>query len=207
MRTGRRRLSGLPLLALLTSACAHTVTVVTPAPSPATPGLHARLPVVVEYVGVRSEGIATNLRDVFINRVVARVRDTGFFPEVYEPERAYEAPADSLRLSVEIEQTEETGNRFVVTTKVAIVLCSFLLLTPVLPLRYDFAADLTATLAEPDGGEHVYRGKASGWVRYFVLSDPLRAGDDTRRAVVDRALDLLLHDLTRDEELATLASP
>lgn len=207
MRATRRRLAALSVLALFSNACAHTVTVTTAAPSNATPALQGRLPVVVEYVGIRTDGIAVNIRNVFVNRVVARVRETGFFPEVYEPERAHEAPAESLRLSVEIEQTEKTENRFVGTTKVALLMLSFLSLTPVLPFRYEFAADLTATLSGSDEREHLYHGQASGWVRYLILSDPLRAGDDTRQAVVNRALDLLLHDLTRDEELAALGPP
>lgn len=201
-----RRLA-LSLVAALSTACAHTVTVATPAPADARPALHGRLPVVVDYVGVRTDGIAGNIRSVFVNRVVTRVRETGFFPEVYEPERGHEAPAESLRLAVEIVQTEKTENRFVGTTKVALAMISFLALTPVLPFHYEFAADLTATLTGPDVEARVYRGRASGSARYLVLSDPLRAGDETRRAVVDRALDLVLDDLTRDGALAALGPP
>lgn len=205
MNSARRALLAWQLLAALTVGCAFTVSVAPAPPAASTPPLRSKLPVAIDYVGVRFDGLASGVSNPLLLRIATDLRETEFFPRVFDSAHAHEAPEESLRLSLAIEQTEDLGYPLLGFLRFTLVAASLLLLDPLFPAHYDYTAALTATLTTGSGWERVYHAEASGSTRYSMfLSNPWRVGRDTRNAVMARAFELLTHEIVSDAGLAAV---
>lgn len=196
------------LLALLCAGCAHTVRLDTPPPASRAATRASAQSVAIDTVAVRLGDDPMNVSDELLLLVANRLRRSGLFTSVYEPTVSHEAPSDALRLALDVQQTDHLENPVVGTLKALFVIASVHLLAPALPFRYGYEAELDATFERQGGSAWSYRSHAAGSVSYpMTFSDPRRAGIDTRTAVLDRALELLLDQVARDPSFAAAPAP
>lgn len=198
----RRRSTAL-LAALLLSGCAHTIRIDTPAPAAAAT---ARIPgpaIVIDVVSVRNADGPLDVSDELLLLVANRLRRSGLFATVYEPAVSHESPPEALRLALDVRHTDHPEPVATGMLKALLVVATVHLLAPVLPYTYGYEADLDATFSGANGFERSHRSHAAGSARYpLTFSDPRRVGIETRHAVLDRALELLLDAVAHDPELA-----
>jgi len=198
----------LALVALIACGCAHTIRVETPPPAAPAPARTAGPPVAIDSVAVRNADGPLNVSDELLLQVANRLRRSGLFATVYEPAVSHEAPPEVLRLTLDLRHTDHPEPMSTGMLKALLVFATVHLLAPALPYRYGYEADLDATFAGPRRWERSYHSHAEGSVRYpLTFSDPYRAGVETRSAVIDRALELLLHTIASDPEFVSGPAP
>ena len=202
----RRRAGGsLAFVALLACGCAHTIRVETPPPAAPAPARPAGPSVAIDSVAVRNADGPLDVSDELLLQVANRLRRSGLFATVYESAVSHEAPPEALRLTLDVRHTDHPEPMGRGMLKALLVVATVHLLAPALPYEYGYEADLDATFAGPQRWERSYRSHAEGSVRYpLTFSDPYRAGVETRTAVIDRALELLLHAVASDPEFASV---
>lgn len=198
MSEARRRLTthgaGLAAL-LLVSSCAHSIDVPTPTP-PALPEVQGTgLPAVLDYVYARLDGTPANVSPQLVELILTRLRKTGLYTSVYEPDVALEAPARAIHLSLELDQSEQVENMASGMLKAVFVIYSLGLLAPVLPYHYSYEVRMVVTVEGEDGGRK-YEGAAAGLARYpLIFSSPWKILPETQAKVLGRALDRLAYEL------------
>jgi hypothetical protein len=196
------RLLALAGFACLASGCAHTIEVPTAPPPPPPPVTRAGPPASFEYVGVTFDGAPSNVSDELLLGIATRLRKSGLFAAVFEPAVSHEAPPGALRLSLQVDQREELEGTASGMLKAIFVIYSIGLLSPLLPYHYAYEVRVGARLEGAGGWGRSYEGRASGVASYDSLfSDAQRVGVETRSRVLARALEWLVWEMARDEEL------
>lgn len=174
-------------------------------PAPEAHAAPAGLPLLVELVEARRNGLPELIDDSLANRVAMDFRQTGAFPYVLEPVDAHRAPRDALRALLLLEETEDphsVANGF----KAFATGISLFLLTPMFFYDYDTELSAEATLRTCDGWSKRYMSRASGSLRNGLFHGEERSPNALRAGVMERALTPLVAEVARDAELHARAA-
>lgn len=194
----------LALLALLTLGCANQITWAqdsTPR-GPWRPAFPA--PLVVDWIETRRAGFETNPDAESIAFCVARLREAGLFSEVYEPRRAWTAPAGNFRLALRIDESYDR-HAGATGTKLVIAIVTGALPSLFVPFYADDRVVVDGELRTPAGARRSYRVQRAAGIRSFLLGGLTHAERQLRGELWSEALWALAAAISDDA--AALASP
>jgi hypothetical protein len=111
----------------------------------------------------------TNLK--VINRFQKKLYETNLFSAV-NTEMPFNAPSEFVRLSLYVNNREDLhlGSRMV---KSFFIASTLFLLSPVLPLTYDFGQNIELEVERPDGKTKRYVASGNGTVKNHALANPV----------------------------------
>jgi hypothetical protein len=82
---------------------------------------------------------------------------------------------------------------------------SMFILTPLLPLEYDYGTMMTLELERPDGTSHLYQAQAQGTAYYHLFGATPLAIEELRDEVIENCLAQLQRELVKDREFVQAA--
>lgn len=138
-----------------------------------------------------------------VKYLVKRLRETGRFSKVYEPDQAKDAPADSVRLRLKVQETVGYGGG--AFAKAVVVGLTFCLTEPLFWIECTGQCVMRATVSLPDGRERTYKAQTDGVVAFNYFYGFGKALRQTDAAVISNAFGSILSQMRNDAELAMLA--
>lgn len=140
------------------------------------------------------------------NHVLERLAQTDLFGQILYPAHTVSPsvpPATHATVLIDTQQDPHPGTA---ALKGIVIGASMFLLTPVLPLHYDYGARLTLELERPDGTTHRYQAHTHGTASYHLFGATPLILDELRTQVLDQGFRHLQQALIRDRDLAQTAA-
>lgn len=140
----------------------------------------------------------TNASVEFQKRLLRHIKGTGIFNSVAEEMPA--AKPDrwvNFALKSNEAQDRNQGSNMV---KGFFIGFTFWLLTPVLPLSYNFESDMTLHATRWDGKSRSYHAKGGGNAKYHYFANPAAAGSELRAQITNNNINSLMSQLVQDAD-------
>ena len=200
----------LLVLAIASTGCSRwmQITGVPPselAPVADTAGAVGPIPAVVTGIQVTQNGTRQVATPELERRVLDRLVHTGLFGRLLYPAYAEDPPSrEHVRatLTVDTQSDPHSGGA---AFKGIVIGASMFLLTPLLPLEYDYGAIMTLEVNRPDGTSHRYKAQARGTAFYHLFGATPLAIEELRAEVIETCLAQLQRDLVKDREFVQAA--
>ncbi|GKS58158.1 hypothetical protein YTPLAS18_16850 [Nitrospira sp.] len=157
-----------------------------------------RVPAVVTGIAVSQNGSAMPPAVELERRVLDTLAETHLFSRLVYPEYGATDPLDQhvrAKLSVALFPEPHSG---AAAWKGIVIGASMFLLTPVLPLEYEYGARMTLDLEHEDGRTHRYTATAEGIAHYHLFGATHLAVDELEAKILDTCLTQLQRELVKD---------
>ncbi len=185
-------------LALL-SGCATYLRFDPAAPPAISASALPSLPLVIELVEVRDEGVPQLVNESLTNRVAMEFRQARIFESVIEPVDLHRAPATAVRATFTFATTRHApATNWIGAMATGL---SLLVLTPVFVYDFEARTDIDAALRSCDGWSKHFASHASGALRTRFIAEDARTEDALLGGVLERALGGLVAEIGSDPEL------
>ncbi len=162
--------------------------------------LHERVPAALGVVRMLRNGAPLDPSVAYDRRVVSALHETQLFSYMIYPDHGQPALLDgqkyvAVRLSVsETVDRHAGGNAF----KGFVIGASMFLLTPVLPLEYGYASQMTLELQRWDGETKHYFAASEGTASYQLFGATPLLTEELKGQVTERCLNSLMAQLVSD---------
>ena len=171
-------------------------------PSSITAGLTTleRVPAVLTGIAVTQNGSAMPPAADLERRVLDTLAETQLFSRLVYPEYGASAPLDQhvrAKLSVALFPEPHAG---AAAWKGIVIGASMFLLTPVLPLEYEYGARMTLDLEHKDGRTHRYTAIAEGIAHYHLFGATHLAADELEAKILETCLTQLQREIVKDRQ-------
>lgn len=147
---------------------------------------------------VKSNGQEVNASSEFHKRFVANLKDARVFESVVSDMPATK-PEKYVNLSLAVNENQDT-NQGANVAKGFFIGLSLYLLTPVLPLSYDFESEMLLNATRWDGKSKQYSAKGNGSASYQLFANARMAGSEVRAKVTNNNLNALMNQLVQDTD-------
>ncbi|MGE3152131.1 MAG: hypothetical protein AB7G48_10865 [Nitrospiraceae bacterium] len=209
-RRARMIMTLLMLLAVTFTGCSRWMQINGAAPTDLPPAAHTAgepgsIPAVITGIVVTQNGTRQAATPDLERRVLDRLAKTELFGRLLYPAYAEDAPSrEHVRatLTVEAHSDPHAGGA---AFKGIVIGASMFLLTPLLPLEYDYGTLMTLELARPDGTSHLYQAQAQGTAYYHLFGATPLAIEELRDEVIEHCLVQLQRELVKDREFVQAA--
>jgi hypothetical protein len=199
-------LRGLACLLLVAPlGCAGHLTFEPPVPERGAGPARIAQPVVVDFVELKKNDLPQSIDEGLANRVAMNLRRSGRFARVFDPIDAHAAPRDAVHATFSFDAREDrhsVANGF----KGLLTWLSLFLLSPALQYELDTELRLETLLRTCDGWSKRFTSRVDGSLRGPLFSPEHRSEFALRNGAIERALDLAVAEIGRDEELAARAT-
>ena len=145
---------------------------------------------------VKSNGHEVNASSEFQKRFMVHIKDTNIFSSVAQDMPAIK-PDKYVSFVLESDENQES-NQGANAVKGFFIGATFFLLTPVIPLSYDFESDMHLIAARGDGKTKQYSAKGKGSASYQLYANAAMAGQEVRAEVTNNNINSLMSQLTLD---------
>jgi hypothetical protein len=147
---------------------------------------------------VKSNGQDVNASSEFHKRFVINLKDTNIFESVvFDMPTA--KPEKYVNFTLSVNENQDT-NQGANMAKGFFIGLTLYLLTPVLPLSYDFESEMLLNATRWDGKTKQYVTKGKGSASYHLFANPIMAGQEVRNKVTNNNLNALMNQLIRDTD-------
>lgn len=163
-----------------------------------TPVEVARIPAVLSSITVSQNGAAMPPAGELERRVLDSLAETQLFSRLIYPGYLAQPPAEPhvrAKLAVTLTPNPHAGSA---AWKGIVIGASMFLLTPVLPLDYEYGASVTLDLEREDGATHRYSTHAEGIAHYHLFGATHLAADELKAKVIDTCFTQLQRQLVQD---------
>lgn len=164
-----------------------------------------RVPAVLSSVTVSQNGAAMPPAGELERRVLDSLAETQLFSRLIYPGYLAQPPAEPYvraKLSVTLTPNPHAG---AAAWKGILIGASMFLLTPVLPLEYEYGASITLDLEREDGATHRYSTHAEGIAHYHLFGATHLAADELKAKVIDTCFTQLQRELIKDRTFVQAA--
>jgi hypothetical protein len=176
-----------------------------PPPAAHTAGAVGPIPAVVTSILVTQNGTRQVATPELERRVLDRLAHTELFGRLLYPAYAEDPPSrEHVRATLSV-QTHSDPHSGGAALKGIVIGASMFLLTPLLPLEYDYGAAMTLEIERPDGTSHRYNAHAEGTAFYHLFGATPLATEELRAEVLESCLDQLQRELVKDREFVQAA--
>ncbi len=159
----------------------------------------ARVPVVLHTLFIEQNGAPLNPNADLDRRLVSALYDTGVFSQLLFPAHAQPPLGDRkhvvARLSMRQTVDSHAGQA---AFKGFLIGASMFLATPLLPLEYDYEAQMTLDLQRWDGQLRQYQASSKGTAYYHLFGATPLAVEELKGQVIERCLLALKDQLLKD---------
>lgn len=179
---------------------AANVTADAQGPVPTTRVPSGQVQAVLTAISVSQNGAVIAPAGDLERRVLDALAETQLFSKLTYPNYREAAPSDEhirAKLAVALFPDPHAGTA---ALKGIAIGASMFLLTPVLPLEYEYAARMTLELEREDGTTHRYNVGAEGSAHYYLFGATHLAADELKAKIVDACLTQLQRELVRDRQ-------
>jgi len=156
-----------------------------------------QVPLVMERVRISRNGAPQDPSTGTEQRTLGVLQDLGLFSHL-SPATADPPAAEKIvraRLSFDEAIDPHAGDA---AWKGIVIGASMFLLTPLIPLEYDYAAHVTLELERWDGQIKRYESQSAGTARYHLFGATPIMIDELKGHVTESCLTMLAHQLVRD---------
>ena len=191
---------GLILITLF--GCSHWIEMASP-PTDANeqpPQLIARdeqVPLILDRIHSSRNGAPQNSSAETEQRILSSLADVGLFSHLASANSATEAVGKTVRAKLRVDEAIDphAGGA---ALKGIVIGASMYLLTPFLPLEYDYSAHLTLELERWDGEIKRYESQAAGTARYHLFGATPIVIDELKGHVTETCLTELARQIVKD---------
>jgi len=165
-----------------------------------------QVPLVVDAVGITRNGSPQNLSLETEQRVLRTLRETGLFSHLGGTNSA-EPPASEKFIRARLlfdEAIDPHGSQAV--WKGLVIGASMFILTPFIPLEYDYAAHVTLELERWDGQVKRYESQSAGTAHYQLFGTTPLMIDELKGHVTESCLTALMQQMVHDTTFYTASS-
>jgi len=153
---------------------------------------------IMDDLHVTSNGQAVDANEAFQKRFMTNLKDTHMFSKVAaETPDAQHDKLVNFALSVAENQNTNQGAN---AAKGFFIGASLYLLTPVLPLSYDFSQDVMLNVTRSDGRSKRYTANGKGEARYHLFGNAAMAGSEVRGQIINNNLTSLINQIKQDAD-------
>lgn len=153
---------------------------------------------VLNDLKTKSNGQEVNASVDFQRRFIAHLKDTAVFESV-SAESPSIKPSKYVSLTFESNENQEP-NQGLNVFKGFIIGGTFYLLTPVIPLSYDFESLMTLSALRSDGRIKKYEAKGSGNAKYHLFANAAMAGSELRAEITNNNINSLMNQIATDAD-------
>ncbi|BEH09648.1 MULTISPECIES: hypothetical protein [Geobacter] len=153
---------------------------------------------VMNDLRVKSNGQEVNASSEFQKRFVTNLKDTKIFESVIT-DMPTTKPEKYVNFALTVNENQDT-NQGANVAKGFFIGLSLYLLTPVLPLSYDFDSEMLLNATRWDGKTKQYVAKGQGSASYHLFANAPMAGGEVRAKITNNNLNALMNQLVRDTE-------
>lgn len=147
---------------------------------------------------VKQNGLDVNASTDFQKRFATALKDTKLFESVLvEPTTSM--PSRHVTFSLKVNENQDT-NQGANVTKGFIIGLSLYVLTPIIPLSYDFESEMILQAARWDGKTKDYTAKGKGSAGYHLFANAPVAGNELRAVITNNNVNALMNQLVNDLE-------
>jgi len=191
------------LIVTLTTGCARWIEIRATADSSQEPSVQViarneQVPLVLDDVDITRNGSPQNLSLETEQRVLGTLRKTGLFSRLGGTDSA-EPPASEkfirARLLFDEAIDSHAGDA---AWKGIVISASMFILTPFIPLEYDYAAHVTLELERWDGQVKRYESQSAGTAHYQLFGTTPLMIDELKGHVTESCLTALLQQMVLD---------
>ncbi len=157
-----------------------------------------RVPAVLSSIAVSQNGAAMPPAGELERRVLDSLAETQLFSRLIYPGYLAQTPAEPhvrAKLAVTLSPNPHAG---AAAWKGIVIGASMFLLTPVLPLEYEYGASVTLELEREDGATHRYSTHAEGIAHYHLFGATHLAADELKAKVIDSCFTQLQREMVKD---------
>lgn len=199
------------LIITLTTGCARWIELKPAADSSQEPSVRViaraeQVPLVMDSVGITRNGSPQNLSLETEQRVLGTLREIGLFSHLGSTDSA-EPPANEkfirARLLFDEAIDPHAGDA---AWKGIVIGASMFILTPFIPLEYDYAAHVTLELERWDGQVKRYESQSSGTAHYQLFGATSLMIDELKGHVMESCLTALMQQMVYDTTFYTASS-
>lgn len=199
------------LIITLTTSCARWIELTPAADSSQEPSVRViaraeQVPLVMDSVGITRNGSPQNLSSETEQRVLGRLREIGLFSHLGSTDSA-EPPATEkfirARLLFDEAIDPHPGDA---AWKGIVIGASMFILTPFIPLEYDYAAHVTLELERWDGQVKRYESQSAGTAHYQLFGATSLMIDELKGHVTESCLTALMQQMVYDTTFYTASS-
>jgi hypothetical protein len=200
----------LILLVVTSTGCSRWMQINGAAPSDLPSAAHTAvalgsIPAVITGIVVSQNGTRQVATPELERRVLDRLANTALFGRLLYPAYAEDPPSrEHVRatLTVDAHSNPHAGGA---AFKGIVIGASMFILTPLLPLEYDYGTMMTLELERPDGTSHLYQAQAQGTAYYHLFGATPLAIEELRDEVIENCLAQLQRELVKDREFVQAA--
>jgi hypothetical protein len=199
------------LIVTLMTGCARSIELRATADSGQEPGVQViardeQVPLVVDGVGITRNGSPQNPPLETEQRLLRTLRETGLFSHLGGTDSA-EPPASEkfirARLLFDEAVDPHAGDA---AWKSIVIGASMFILTPFIPLEYDYAAHMTLELERWDGQVKRYESQSAGTAHYQLFGTTPLMIDELKGHVTASCLTALMQQMVHDTTFYTASS-
>lgn len=199
------------LIVTLTTGCARWIELRATADSSQEPNVRViarneQVPLIVDGVGITRNGSPQNLSLETEQRVLGTLRKTGLFSHLGGTDSA-EPPASEkfirARLLFDEAIDPHAGDA---AWKGIVISASMFILTPFIPLEYDYAAHVILELERWDGQVKRYESQSAGTAHYQLFGRTSLMIDELKGHVTESCLTALMQQMVHDTTFYTASS-
>lgn len=199
------------LIVTLMTGCARWIELRATADSSQEPSVRViardeQVPLVMDGVGITRNGSPQNLSLETEQRVLRTLRETGLFSHLGGTDSA-EPPASGkfirARLLFDEAIDPHAGDA---VWKGIVIGASMFILTPFIPLEYDYAAHVTLELERWDGQVKRYESQSAGTAHYQLFGTTPLMIDELKGHVTESCLTALMQQMVHDTNFYTASS-
>ena len=199
------------LLITLTTGCARWIELKATPDSSQEPNVRViarneQVPLVMDSVGITRNGSPQNLSLETEQRLLGKLREIGLFSHLGGTDSA-EPPAGGkfirARLLFDEDIDQHAGDK---AWKSFVIGASMFILTPFIPLDYDYAAHMTLELERWDGQVKRYESQSAGTSHYQLFSATPLMIDELKGHVTESCFTALLQQMVHDTTFYSASS-
>jgi hypothetical protein len=157
-----------------------------------------QVPLIMEHVRITRNGSPQNPSPDTEQRVLSTLQDLGLFSHLRQAASAEASNSEKIvhaRVSFDEAIDPHAGDA---AWKGIAIGASMFLLTPLIPLEYDYAAHVTLDLERWDGQVKRYESQSAGTVRYHLFGATPIMIDELKGHVTESCLTMLAKQLVHD---------
>lgn len=206
VRASAAAVAACAALAVFSGGCARWTQFAETIPpaAPATIALiptEARVPAVLHTLSIEQNGAPLDPNADLERRLLSALHDTGIFSQLLFPAHAQPPMGDRkhvvARLSLQQTVDSHAGEA---AFKGFLIGASMFLATPLLPLEYDYEAQMTLDLRRWDGRTRQYKASSKGTAYYHLFGATPLAVEELKGQVTERCLTALKDQLLKDAQ-------
>ena len=199
------------IIATLTTGCARWIELVAAPDSSQEPNVRTisrdeQVPLVMDSVRMTRNGSPQNLPLETEQRVLGTLREIGLFTQLGGMDSAEPSASEKfIRARLLFDETIDPhpGDA---AWKGIVIGASMFILTPFIPLEYDFAAHVTLELERWDGQVKRYESQSAGTAHYQLFGATPFMIDELKGHVTESCLTALMQQIVHDTTFYTASS-